>query len=147
MLRCEKERGSVFRNGLGCQFWRPFKHDVWLLTDVLDPARLSAATAARFYRWRWRNEGVFRIYKRTVNKLKLSGRTVRQVHREAELSLLATQILLAHADALADQVVLVAAQLALQPRELALVRLLLLRRPLGVGGGEGLEAEAAGDVV
>jgi hypothetical protein len=74
------------------------KHDVWLLTDVLDPARLSAATAAKFYRWRWRNEGVFRIYKRVVNKMKLSGRTVRSVHREAELSLLATQVLLAHAD-------------------------------------------------
>jgi hypothetical protein len=74
------------------------KHDVWLLTDVLDPARLSATTAAKFYRWRWRNEGVFRIYKRTINKLKLSSRTVRLVHREAELSLLATQILLAHAD-------------------------------------------------
>jgi hypothetical protein len=74
------------------------RRDVWLLTDILDPARLSAATAAKFYRWRWRNEGVFRIYKRTVNKMKLSGRTVRLVHREAELSLLATQILLAHAD-------------------------------------------------
>jgi Transposase DDE domain len=74
------------------------KHDVWLLTDVLDPARLSAATAAKFYRWRWRNEGVFRIYKRTINKMKLASRTVRLVHREAELSLLATQILLAHAD-------------------------------------------------
>ena len=74
------------------------KRDVWLLTDVLDPARLSVATAAKFYRWRWRNEGLFRTYKRTINKLKLSGRTVRQVHREAELSLLATQILLAHAD-------------------------------------------------
>jgi hypothetical protein len=74
------------------------KRDVWLLTDVLDPARLSVATAARFYRWRWRNEGVFRIYKRTINKLKFSSRTVSLVHREAELSLLATQILLAHAD-------------------------------------------------
>jgi hypothetical protein len=74
------------------------RHDVWLLTDVLDPARLSAATAARFYRWRWRNEGVFRIYKRVVNKMKLSSRTVGLVHREAELSLLATQLLLAHAD-------------------------------------------------
>jgi DDE family transposase len=74
------------------------KHDVWLLTDVLDPARLSAATAAKFYRWRWRNEGVFRIYKRVVNKMKLSSRTVGLVHREAELSLLATQLLLAHAD-------------------------------------------------
>jgi hypothetical protein len=74
------------------------KRDVWLLTDVLDPARLSVATAAKFYRWRWRNEGVFRIYKRTINKLKFLSRTVRLVHREAELSLLATQILLAHAD-------------------------------------------------
>ena len=74
------------------------KRDVWLLTDVLDPARLSVATAARFYRWRWRNEGVFRTYKRTINKLKFSSRTVSLVHREAELSLLATQILLAHAD-------------------------------------------------
>jgi hypothetical protein len=74
------------------------KHDVWLLTNVLDPARLSVATAAKFYRWRWRNEGVFRIYKRTINKMKLSSRSLRLVHREAELSLLATQILLAHAD-------------------------------------------------
>ena len=74
------------------------KHDVWLLTDVLDPARLSAKTTAKFYRWRWRNEGVFRIYKRMINKLKLSSRTVRLVHREAEASLLALQLLLAHAD-------------------------------------------------
>jgi hypothetical protein len=74
------------------------KHDVWLLTDVLEPARLSVTTAAQFYRWRWRNEGIFRIYKRTISKLKLSSRTVRLVHREAELSLLATQLLLAHAD-------------------------------------------------
>ena len=41
---------------------------------------------------------MFRIYKRTINKLKLSSRTVRLVHREAEASLLALQILLAHAD-------------------------------------------------
>jgi hypothetical protein len=74
------------------------QRDVWLLTDVLDPARLSAATAAQFYRWRWRNEGLFRTYKRTIKKLKLTGRTVALVHREAELSLLATQILLAHAE-------------------------------------------------
>jgi hypothetical protein len=74
------------------------KRDVWLLTDVLNPARLSVATAAKFYRWRWRNEGMFRTYKRTIKKLKLSSRTVALVHREAELSLLATQILLAHAD-------------------------------------------------
>ncbi len=74
------------------------KRDVWLLTNVLDPAGLSAATAARFYRWRWRNEGLFRTYKRIINKMKLSSRTVRLVHREAEASLLALQLLLAHAD-------------------------------------------------
>jgi hypothetical protein len=74
------------------------KRDVWLLTNILDPAQLSLTTAAKFYRWRWRNEGVFRTYKRTINKLKLSSRTVRLVHREAEASLLALQLLLAHAD-------------------------------------------------
>ncbi len=74
------------------------KHDVWLVTDVLDPARLSLATAAKFYRWRWRNEGFFRTYKRTIRKLKLSSRTVRLVHREAEVSLLAVQLLLTHAE-------------------------------------------------
>jgi hypothetical protein len=74
------------------------KHDVWLLTNVLDSARLSVKSAARFYRWRWRNEGLFRTYKRTIKKMKLSSRTVRLVHREAEVSLLALQLLLAHAD-------------------------------------------------
>jgi hypothetical protein len=94
------------------------KHDVWLLTDVLDPARLSAATAAKFYRWRWRNEGVFRIYKRTINKMKLSSRTVRLVHREAELSLLATQILLAHADlALRRNTQAAAGEVVVSPRK------------------------------
>jgi hypothetical protein len=94
------------------------KHDVWLLTDVLDPARLSAATAAKFYRWRWRNEGVFRIYKRVINKMKLSSRTVRLVHREAELSLLATQILLAHADlALRSKATATAGEPVISPRK------------------------------
>jgi hypothetical protein len=74
------------------------KKDVWLLTNILDPARLTAKTAAKFYRWRWRNEGLFRTYKRTISKIKLSSRTVRLAHREAEVSLLALQILLAHAD-------------------------------------------------
>jgi hypothetical protein len=69
--------------------------DVWLLTDVLDRRRLPKAVAARSYRWRWENEGLFRTYKRTLSKVKLASRTVRLVHREAESSLLATQLLLA----------------------------------------------------
>jgi hypothetical protein len=71
------------------------KQDVWLLTNVLDGQRLSAATAATFYRWRWENEGQFRAYKRTLAKVKLMSRTVRLVHREAEGSLLALQLMLA----------------------------------------------------
>jgi hypothetical protein len=67
----------------------------WLLTDVLDAGRLPRQAAARYYRWRWESEGLFRTYKRTLAKVKLLGRTVRLVHREAEGSLLATQLLLA----------------------------------------------------
>ncbi len=71
------------------------KVDVWLLTSVLARSGLKRGTAAKFYRWRWRNEGLFRTYKRTLAKVKLQGRTVRLVHREAEGSLLAVQLLLA----------------------------------------------------
>jgi len=74
------------------------KNDVWLLTNILDPQRLSVKTAAKFYRWRWRNEGLFRTYKRTLKKFKLASRSVKLIHRELEGSLLALQILLAHAD-------------------------------------------------
>jgi Transposase DDE domain len=76
------------------------KADVWLMTNVLDPEKLSRPSARTFYRWRWRNEGLFRSYKRTLGKVKLMSRTVVQVHRELEGSLLAVQLLLAH-DALA----------------------------------------------
>jgi DDE family transposase len=92
------------------------KHDVWLLTDVLESPRLSVTTAATSYRWRWRNEGVFRIYKRTISELKLSSRTVRLVHREAEVSLLATQLLLAHAE-LAPRPKASAGEPAISPRK------------------------------
>lgn len=70
--------------------------DVWLMTNVLDTAQLPRQTASKFYRWRWRNEGLFRTYKQTLGKVKLMSRTVAQVHREAESSLLAVQLLLAH---------------------------------------------------
>lgn len=72
------------------------KKDVWLMTNVFDAAQLPLASASRFYRWRWRNEGLFRTYKRTLGKVKLMSRTVTMVHREAEGSLLAVQLLLAH---------------------------------------------------
>jgi hypothetical protein len=71
------------------------KQDVWLLTDVLDRQRLGRRQAAELYRWRWRVEGVFRTYKRTLPKIKLVSRTEALVYREAEMSLLALQLLLA----------------------------------------------------
>jgi hypothetical protein len=71
------------------------KVDVWLITNVLDADRLPRKTAGKFYRWRWRNEGLFRTYKRTLQKVKLMSRTVAMVHREMEGSLLAVQLLLA----------------------------------------------------
>jgi hypothetical protein len=75
------------------------KADVWLLTSVLDAGQLGRATAGQVYRWRWRNEGLFRDYKRLLGKVKLSSRTVALVHREAEGALLALQLLLALAAA------------------------------------------------
>jgi hypothetical protein len=70
------------------------KHDVWLFTNVEDAGQLPHKLAAKFYRWRWESEGFFRTYKRTLKKVKLSGRTLRVVHREAEGSMIATQLLL-----------------------------------------------------
>ena len=71
------------------------RNDVWLLTNVMDKKRLPHALAGRMYRWRWQNEGCFRTYKHTLQKVKLVSRTVRLVHREAEGSWLALQLLLA----------------------------------------------------
>jgi hypothetical protein len=73
------------------------KQDVWLLTNVLKQERLGRRRAAELYRWRWRIEGVFRIYKRTLPKIKLCSRTEALVYREAEVSLLGLQLLLAQA--------------------------------------------------
>jgi hypothetical protein len=71
------------------------RHDVWLMTNVRSKRRLSVEMAGQFYRWRWENEGLFRTYKRTLAKVKLLSRKVALVHREAEGSMLATQLLLA----------------------------------------------------
>ena len=70
------------------------KMDVWLFTNVEDPKQLSLETAGTCYRWRWENEGFFRTYKRTLKKVTLMSRTLRLVHREAEASMIATQLLL-----------------------------------------------------
>ena len=76
---------------------RSRKHDVWLATNVLRVEKLPAEAAGHYYKMRWGSEGFFRAYKRTLGKLKLVSRTVKLVHREAEGSLLAVQLLLAQA--------------------------------------------------
>lgn len=70
------------------------KVDVWLFTNVLDPQQLSVQTAGLYYRLRWENEGFFRTYKRTLKKMTFLSRSLRLVHREAEASMIATQLLL-----------------------------------------------------
>jgi hypothetical protein len=91
----QKKGGEPIRARLIRVRSRKKKHDVWLLTNVMDPKRLPHKMAARLYRWRWESEGYFRTYKRTLNKVKLMSRSVRWVHREAEASMIATQLLLA----------------------------------------------------
>ena len=70
------------------------KVDVWLFTNVEDRKQLPLEMAGACYRWRWENEGFFRTYKRTLKKVTLMSRTLRLVHREAEASMIATQLLL-----------------------------------------------------
>ncbi len=70
------------------------KVDVWLFTNVENAEQLSLETAGVYYRWRWENEGFFRTYKRTLKKVVLTSRTLRLAHREAEASMIATQLLL-----------------------------------------------------
>jgi len=73
---------------------RKRKNDVWLVTNVMDPKRLPVELAARFYRMRWESECFFRTYKRVVKDVRLVSRTAPMVAREAEISLLACQLLL-----------------------------------------------------
>jgi len=104
--------------------------DVWLLTNVEDRRRLPLKLASQFYRWRWESEGFFRTYKRTLKKIKLESRTLRLIHREAEASMIATQLLfcqgaLAMPTAREDEVPVVCS-----PRKVLLAIRREMRRPL-----------------
>ena len=105
---------------------RKRRNDVWLLTNVLSAGRLPAAVAGRFYRWRWESEGQFRAYKRTLGKVKLVSRTLRLVHREAEGSLLALQLMLAQGAVAMPKVAGSAEAPVCSPRQV----LLLIRQEL-----------------
>ena len=116
--------------------------DVWLLTNVHEPQRLSTATAAQLYRWRWESEGLFRTYKRTLAKVKLHSRTVRLLHREAEGSLLATQLLLAQGALAMAPAGPTRAAVACSPRKVLLAIRQELRAP-GRGRRFGQQLRAA----
>lgn len=73
---------------------RKRKNDVWLVTNVMDPKRLPVELAGRLYRMRWESECFFRTYKRVIKDVRLVSRTAPMVAREAEVSLLACQLLL-----------------------------------------------------
>jgi Transposase DDE domain len=73
---------------------RKRKNDVWLVTNVMDPKRLPVELAGRLYRMRWESECFFRTYKRVVKDVRLVSQTAPMVVREAEISLLACQLLL-----------------------------------------------------
>lgn len=47
--------------------WRKGRRRLELLTDVLDPAMLSAAEAMAVYRWRWKVESLFSDLKEVLN--------------------------------------------------------------------------------
>jgi hypothetical protein len=69
------------------------KHEVWLLTNVMDSHRLSRAQAQEIYAARWGIEvDVFRGLKQTMGKAKLMGRTPGVALREIELALLALML-------------------------------------------------------
>src|SRR5271157_3423977 len=84
-----QKRALGVRRGLrGLRFVRSFAQAGELVSDP--PAEL----AARFYRMRWESECFFRTYKRVVKDVRLVSRTAPMVVREAEISLLACQLLL-----------------------------------------------------
>jgi hypothetical protein len=94
--RARKAGKPPLRGRLICVRSRRRKVDVWLFTNVEDRERLPLEVAGQFYRWRWESEGFFRTYKRTLKHLKLNSRTLRMIHREAEASMIATQLLFCH---------------------------------------------------
>lgn len=76
--------------------------ELWLLTDLLDPAALTSAEAQELYALRWPGSEVgFRQWKHTLEAECVRGRTPAEVEREADFSMLALMAL--HASVLVAQ--------------------------------------------
>jgi hypothetical protein len=69
------------------------KQDVFLLTNVLDPAQLGDAEAAEFFGLRWGEEVFYRSYKQTLQRRRLLSRTAATGVIEAQWVLLGLWLL------------------------------------------------------
>lgn len=69
------------------------RQDVYLLTDVLDPARLTDAEATLLYAMRWGEEVFFRTYKQTLQRRRLLSRTPATCTAEAQWTFLGLWLL------------------------------------------------------
>jgi hypothetical protein len=69
------------------------EQDVFLLTNVLDPAQLSDAEAAELFGMRWGEEVFFRSYKQTLQRGRLLSRTAATSLIEAQWALLGLWLL------------------------------------------------------
>ena len=69
------------------------KNPVYLLTNVLNPARLSVRAAGTIYRLRWGVELFYRTLKRTLGYAKLRSRSGRRGKLELEWGLITATIL------------------------------------------------------
>ena len=78
------------------------KTKMWILTNVLDPKKLSKMLIVRFYKMRWGIEVEFRGLKRTIDKHKLRCRTSNRV--EVELDWCIRAMAVAELIALREQV-------------------------------------------
>ena len=74
--------------------YRPGEEDLILVTSLCDAGAVPAVDLLEVYLNRWGIECFFRTYKRLVKDVRLVSRTVPMVVREAEISLLACQLLL-----------------------------------------------------
>jgi hypothetical protein len=64
------------------------KTKAWMLTNVLDRERLTAASMVRFYKMRWGVEVEFRGLKQTLDRVKLRCRNDRRLLAELDWSIL-----------------------------------------------------------
>jgi hypothetical protein len=69
------------------------EQDVFLLTDVLDPAQLSDDEATELFGMRWGEEVFFRSYKQTLQRSRLLSRTAATSLIEAQWTLLGLWLL------------------------------------------------------